>query len=189
MLLRSLGQGTSGAITSVPYKLPDETAIIDCAITFDLPSDHKWAAVIIGAISELAREEIWEAESGGITVAQAVATAIAIRTSVSFVGICEMQIKVGTYTGDDTGALQVSGVGFQADAVLVFMEDDVSSSKGMCVYTRGTNSLKIGTDGVEFTKGINTFTSDGFWAHDEGIAGQFNANVLGKVYSYIALGE
>ncbi len=68
----------------MPYHLPDESVVGSCVIKFDMPTDALWAAVIIGAISELAYPHNWEAGTGGITVDEAVATALEILESVSF---------------------------------------------------------------------------------------------------------
>ncbi len=68
----------------MPYHLPDDDEIGTCTITFDLPSDEKWATVIIGAISELAIEANWEPDTGDLTPAQAAQVAIDIIASVEF---------------------------------------------------------------------------------------------------------
>lgn len=68
----------------MPYHLPDEQIIGSCVIKFDMPTDQKWTSLIIGAISELAIAENWEAGTGTLTVAEAVETALEILDSVEF---------------------------------------------------------------------------------------------------------
>jgi len=68
----------------VPYHLPDDDVIGSCVIKFNIPSDERWATVIIGAISELALPENWEEGTGTLTIDEAIATAIEIIESVTF---------------------------------------------------------------------------------------------------------
>lgn len=68
----------------MPYHLPDDGSIGNCKIEFSIPTDQLWVAVIIGAISELAIAENWEAGTGTLTVDEAVTTALEILDSVSF---------------------------------------------------------------------------------------------------------
>jgi len=68
----------------MPYHLPDDDVIGNCIIKFSIPSDEKWATIIIGAISELGRAENWEEGTGTISIDEAIATATAIVESVGF---------------------------------------------------------------------------------------------------------
>jgi len=68
----------------MPYHLPDDDVIGNCIIKFSIPTDPKWATVIIGAISELAIAENWEAGTGTITIDEAILVAIEIVDSVGF---------------------------------------------------------------------------------------------------------
>jgi len=68
----------------MPYHLPDESEIGSCVISFDIPTDEKWVSVLIGAISELALAENWEAGTGDLTVDEATQVAIEILDSVGF---------------------------------------------------------------------------------------------------------
>ncbi len=68
----------------MPYHLPDDDVIGNCVIKFSIPSDEKWATVIIGAISELGRAENWEEGTGTISIDEAIETATLIVESVGF---------------------------------------------------------------------------------------------------------
>jgi len=50
----------------------------------DIPTDDKWATIICGAISELAYAHTWEDGTGGLTVDEAIETALAILDTVRF---------------------------------------------------------------------------------------------------------
>lgn len=73
-----------GAITNVPYHTPDDGTIGNCIIKFDIPTDTKWATVLIGAISELGRPELWEENTGTLTPDEAALVILEIIESVSF---------------------------------------------------------------------------------------------------------
>lgn len=175
--------------TSVPYHLPDETEVGDCTIEFKIPLDPKWATVILGAISELAREEIWEADTGGITVAQAVVTALAIRESVEFTGCVEMQIKVGSYTGDDSNPQAITGVGFAPIFVIVWMRNDSDANRGIAVRATGdTAAMSFNPGDMRYKDDISSLDADGFSVRNEGGSGEFKGNENSRVYTYVAFG-
>lgn len=184
--------GTLDETTNVPYHLPDETEISNCTITFDLPSDDKWATIIIGAISELAREEIWEAGTGGITVAQAITTALAIRASVDFTGCVEMQIKVGSYTGNGSDPQAVTGVGFLPVFLIVWMRHDSDNNRGIAFRaTPDSSALSVGQaeESIDYRNNISSLDADGFSVRNSGSVDNFYGNESGKLYSYVAFGE
>ena len=174
------------------YHLPDETEIGNCAITFDLPVDEKWATIVIGAISELAREEMWEADTGGITVAQAIETALAIRESVEFTGCGAMDMKVGTYTGDGNNTQAITGVGFQVLFVLLWMRSDTDDNRGIAMRATGdTSAFNVGfrsLDPVEYKTTIQSLDADGFTVTDEEGNERMNANENNQDYTYVAFG-
>lgn len=175
--------------TSVPYVLPDETDIQNCSITFDLPDDDKWATVLIGAISELARAEIWEVGSGGISVAEAIETAILIRQSVTFIGcLDDMQIKVGSYTGDGTATQAISGIGFLPVLCIIWMRDGGDTDRGIAFRaTPDTNALSIGINEqvIEYVSNIDSLDADGFSVKNSGSSFNFDGNENGKSYTYV----
>lgn len=192
MLLRSLGQGTSDEITNVPYHLPDEKDIGDCVIKFSLPTDDKWAAILIGAVAQLARKDYWEPDTGGLTVAEAIETALAIRTSVEFVGCIEgnMQIKVGSYTGDGSDPQSITGIGFLPVFLIVWMQSDGDSKRGIgFIATPDSNALVIGTSEMKYNDKLGNLNADGFDVRSSGVNGRFGANQSGKDYTYVAFGE
>ncbi len=181
-----------GGTTNLPYRLPDQTEITDCTITFDMPTDDKWASVLVGAISELAREEIWEAGTGGISVADAITTAIAIRKSVSF-GACssEMQIDVGSYTGDGTATQAITGIGFLPLFCIIWMRDGGDSDGGIAFRaTPDSDALSIGQQEnvIEYVGNISSLDADGFSVQNQGSANNFDGNKNGKAYTYVCFG-
>ena len=177
-------------ITNVPYHLPDEVAIGSCTIRFSIPNDPKWATVLIGAISELARLELWEAGTGGITAQQAIVTALEIRESVEFSGCTAMQIKVGSYTGNGSATQAISGVGFLPVVVITWMRDGGDANRGLAIKaTPDSSAFSIGRDGNDYESNISTFDADGFEVKNQGAGGEYNGNKSGKNYSYVAIGE
>lgn len=173
----------------MPYRLPDETEIGNCTIKFDLPTDAKWASVIIGAISELARAEIWEAGTGGITVAQAIETALEIRDSVEFTGCVEMQIAVGSYTGDDSNPQAITGIGFAPVFVIVWMRNDSDANRGIAVRATGdTAAMGFNPGDMRYKDDISSLDADGFSVRNEGGSSEFKGNESGKTYTYVAFG-
>lgn len=181
--------GTLDEITNVPYHLPDETEIENCTIEFKIPDDPKWATIILGAISELAREGIWEADTGGITVAQAIVTALEIRESVEFTGCDEvdMQIKVGSYTGDDSNPQAITGVGFLPVLVVVWMRHDNDANRGVAFRATGdTAAMSFNPGDMRYKDDISSLDADGFSVRNEGGSSEFKGNEASRVYTYVA---
>ncbi len=177
----------------MPYHLPDKTIIGSCTIKFAIPNDPKWATVLMGAISELARLELWEAGTGGITAQQAIVTALEIRESVEFLGCIDMQIKVGSYTGDGGGTQGISGVGFSPSIVLVWMRSNSDSNAGLGMRAIGDSAAfnVQSKDGVitDYRATIDSLDADGFTVTNAAGVDLFNANESARTYTYFALGE
>lgn len=178
------------ATTNVPYLLPDEKDLDNCSITFDLPNDIGWVTTVIGAISELARAEIWEPDSGGLTVNEAIDTAILIRQSVVILGCTDgMQIKVGSYTGDGTDPKTITGIGFLPVFVIVWMRHSGDGNRGIGFRaTPDTAAMSVNRDdeGVDYNNNIDSLDADGFSVRSAGATNEFTANESGKSYTYVA---
>lgn len=189
---RSFLLGMLVGTTSLPYHLPDESEIGNCAITFGLPLDEKWATIIIGAISELARPEMWEAGTGVLTVEEAMDTAIAIRRSVELQGCGLVDIKVGSYTGDGNNTQAITGVGFQTVFVILWMQSDTDDNRGIAMRaTPDTSAMNVSfrsLDPVEYKTTIESLDADGFTVTDEAGNERMNANENNQDYTYVAFG-
>lgn len=171
----------------MPYHLPDEKDLGSCVIKFSLPTDDKWATILIGAVAQLAREENWEPDTGGLTVAEALATAILIRQSVEFTGCTMANIKIGSYEGNDSSSQNITDVGFLPEFVLIWMENNTDTNRGLAIASGNALSMKLGASNLEFALSITDFASSGFRVHDLGGNNSFNANARFRSYGYLAL--
>lgn len=92
-----------------------------------------------------------------------------------------LQIKVGTYTGDGTDSRNITGVGFRPDLVIV-----KSSSAVAAVFRtttmRGDSTMYLGSNTTSLSDAIQEILSDGFQVGTNAVV---NGN--GNTYYYIAV--
>ena len=91
-----------------------------------------------------------------------------------------LQIKVGTYTGDGADNRNITGIGFRPDLVIV--NRDASNTVFRTKERRGDSTGFLASSNTDLTNQIQEFLNDGFQI---GTASQVNANTV--VYYYIAI--
>lgn len=70
----------------MPWHLPDSDSVNTCTITFTIPDDPQFSAIIMGAIAQMAVERNWEAGTGDLTPSEAVAASLLIQESADYQG-------------------------------------------------------------------------------------------------------
>jgi len=106
------------------------------------------------------------------------------------------QVAVGSYTGDGTTDLEVTGVGFQPSAIWLAFKQTVNQGQSNIVYCTPQILDDVGGTSGIFHKGagghatytglVVSFDADGFSVTDGGGDGDPNTN--GAVYNYLAIG-
>lgn len=91
-----------------------------------------------------------------------------------------LQIKVGSYTGDGVDSRDITGVGFRPDLVIIKGGNNISAYRNK--HHRGDLSNYFGGSGTNAANVIQEMLNDGFQV---GTAAQVNTNAA--VYYYIAI--
>lgn len=150
--------------------------------------NEDWYSVLQGIFEFSLNPEFWDGDdSDYANIEQAL---IGIMTLGALTGD-DVQIKVGSYTGDGTADQAIAGVGFQPIVVVLWRRHDTSNRRGIAFRTSGdTDALSIGSDlaGFHYADKITSLDSDGFSVDSSGGAGSLNANANAAVYTYFALG-
>lgn len=91
-----------------------------------------------------------------------------------------LQIKVGTYTGNGVDSTNITGVGFRPDLVIVKGGANIACWRNK--HNRGDSTMYLAGNTANFADGIQEILSDGFQV---GTDAKVNAN--GTTYYYIAI--
>lgn len=91
-----------------------------------------------------------------------------------------LQIKVGTYTGDGVDDRNITGVGFRPDLVIVKGGANIACWRNK--FNRGDSTMYFAGNTANFADGIQEILNDGFQV---GTDAKVNAN--GTTYYYIAI--
>jgi len=99
------------------------------------------------------------------------------------------RIKMGTYTGDGSTSLAITGVGFQPKYVVVWTHETTEASLARYeLHDQAATGLAMKHTSTYTTldNRINSLDSDGFTVDDDGNDEHPNKN--GQVYDYMAFG-
>ena len=89
-----------------------------------------------------------------------------------------MQMKSGSYTGNNAENRAITGVGFLPQALIIFKQQ--AGAEVNSVYFYFTGSSELGTSGA-----VDSLDADGFTISEDGSAS--SVNTTGNTYHYLAL--
>ena len=108
-------------------------------------------------------------------------------------GVVEVQLKVGSYAGSGTLNRQITGVGFQPEFVLVYMQNTSDTARGFGWRATGDSGAFLADfDGEKNYEGnhLRSLDADGFTVSaDTGGSASVRLNKSARNYTYIAIGQ
>lgn len=138
-----------------------------------------WFSLLFGMLSYALDRNLWETmtDEEWDDTYQSILTLMTIADQP--IG-ATMQFKTGAYTGNAAEGRAITGVGFQPEALFIFMQTSaVAVDK---VYFYYTGSSELGTSGA-----VDSLDSDGFTVSEDGQANSVNNS--SATYHYLALAD
>lgn len=161
---------------------------IDAEPLVEIEINDWWFSVLQGFFGEALDEANWDGDDSDFdNIQQAVVEIMALGSDI---GGPEMQIKVGSYTGNDSNPQAITGVGFLPVFVIVWMRNDSDANRGVAVRATGdTNAVTFNPGDMRYKDDIVSLDADGFSVRNEGGSSEFKGNEDTRVYTYVAFGE
>ena len=104
-------------------------------------------------------------------------------------GHISSDFKVGTYTGDGSTSLAITGLGFKPKVVWIWPYSNAAGSKNFKIIKTSSDSGNLAYEeysGDWKDNAVNSLDEDGFSVDDAGT--DIDPNTAGVVYIYIAFG-